>query len=164
MGGGGSTYDYGFRIYNAQLGKFLSVDPLTYDFPWWTPYQFAGNTPIMAIDLDGLEILIGSSMALPMEPILTLPRVGPITIPMRLLPPTEIVLPPIVPNLPNDLTVGQPKVEASEDIDWHLPPSSPSDLGSNWEEITSPENKSGNNREFRNRNKPEEIIRFDKVY
>jgi RHS repeat-associated protein len=28
MGGGGSTYDYGFRIYNAQLGKFLSVDPL----------------------------------------------------------------------------------------------------------------------------------------
>ncbi len=27
MGGGGSTYDYGFRIYNPQIGKFLSVDP-----------------------------------------------------------------------------------------------------------------------------------------
>ncbi len=55
MGGGGNTYDYGFRIYNAQLGKFLSVDPLTRSYPWYTPYQFAGNTPINAIDLDGLE-------------------------------------------------------------------------------------------------------------
>jgi RHS repeat-associated protein len=58
MGGGGSTYDYGFRIYNAQLGKFLSVDPLTKSYPWYTPYQFAGNMPISAIDLDGLEELI----------------------------------------------------------------------------------------------------------
>lgn len=55
MGGGGSTYDYGFRIYNPQIGKFLSVDPLTSSYPWYTPYQFAGNKPIVAIDLDGLE-------------------------------------------------------------------------------------------------------------
>jgi hypothetical protein len=31
------------------------VDPLTKDFAWYTPYQFAGNTPIQAIDLDGME-------------------------------------------------------------------------------------------------------------
>lgn len=55
MGGGGSTYDYGFRIYNPHIGKFLSVDPLTKKYPWYTPYQFAGNMPIAAIDLDGLE-------------------------------------------------------------------------------------------------------------
>ncbi|MDR7130079.1 RHS repeat-associated protein [Algoriphagus sp. 4150] len=55
MGGGGSTYDYGFRIYNPKIAKFLSVDPLSPDYPWYTPYQFAGNTPIAAIDLDGLE-------------------------------------------------------------------------------------------------------------
>jgi len=55
MGGGSSTYDYGFRIYNAALGKFLSVDPLYKDFPWYSPYQFAGDKPIWAIDLDGLE-------------------------------------------------------------------------------------------------------------
>jgi RHS repeat-associated protein len=55
MGGGGSTYDYGFRIYNPSLGKFLSVDPLTASYPWYTPYQFAGNMPINCIDLDGLE-------------------------------------------------------------------------------------------------------------
>jgi RHS repeat-associated protein len=55
MGGGDQTYDYGFRIYNPGLAKFLSVDPLHKSFPWYTPYQFAGNKPIWAIDLDGLE-------------------------------------------------------------------------------------------------------------
>lgn len=35
--------------------KFLSVDPLTNKYPMLTPYQFASNTPIQAIDLDGLE-------------------------------------------------------------------------------------------------------------
>jgi RHS repeat-associated protein len=55
MGGGGATYDYGFRIYNPQIARFLSVDPLTASYPWYTPYQFAGNKPIWCIDLDGLE-------------------------------------------------------------------------------------------------------------
>jgi len=55
MGGGGSTYDYGFRIYNAQIGKFLSVDPLTKSYPSWSPYPFAMNSPISGVDLDGLE-------------------------------------------------------------------------------------------------------------
>jgi len=57
MGGGGSTYDYGFRIYNGQIGKFLSVDPLTREFPYLSPYQFANNTPIKSIDIEGLEQL-----------------------------------------------------------------------------------------------------------
>src|SRR5690606_6309112 len=55
LGGGGSTYDYGFRIYNPGIAKFLSVDPLSPDYPWYTPYQFAGNMPIWAADVDGLE-------------------------------------------------------------------------------------------------------------
>jgi RHS repeat-associated protein len=41
MGGCGQTYDYGFRIYNPALGKFLSVDPLTRKYAMLTPYQFA---------------------------------------------------------------------------------------------------------------------------
>jgi RHS repeat-associated protein len=55
VSGDGNQYDYGFRIYNPRLGRFLSVDPLTRSYPWYTPYQFAGNKPIIAIDLDGLE-------------------------------------------------------------------------------------------------------------
>ena len=53
--GEGNQQDYGMRIYDPRLGKFLSVDPLTRGYPWYTPYQFAGNKPIWAIDLDGLE-------------------------------------------------------------------------------------------------------------
>ena len=55
VSGSGNSYDYGFRIYNPRLGRFLSVDPLFKSYPWYTPYQFAGNLPIWAIDLDGLE-------------------------------------------------------------------------------------------------------------
>ncbi|GAA3954571.1 hypothetical protein GO495_31455 [Chitinophaga oryziterrae] len=53
--GEGNQQDYGMRVYDSRSGKFLSVDPLTKDFAWYTPYQFAGNTPIQAIDLDGAE-------------------------------------------------------------------------------------------------------------
>lgn len=53
--GDGNEYDYGFRIYDPRIGRFLSVDPLFKTYPWYTPYQFAGNKPIIAIDLDGLE-------------------------------------------------------------------------------------------------------------
>ncbi len=48
-------YDYGFRIYNPAIGKFLSVDPLTAKYAMLTPYQFASDSPIANIDLDGLE-------------------------------------------------------------------------------------------------------------
>ena len=53
--GSNTHYDYGARIYNPAIAKFLSVDPLTKDYPELTPCQFASNTPIQAIDLDGLE-------------------------------------------------------------------------------------------------------------
>ncbi len=54
----GNQYDYGFRIYNLRLGKFLSVDPLTKSYPMLTPYQFASNTPIWEVDLDGKKAVI----------------------------------------------------------------------------------------------------------
>ncbi len=53
--GEGNQQDYGMRVYDPRIGKFLSVDPLTKDYPFYTPYQFAGNMPIKFIDLDGLE-------------------------------------------------------------------------------------------------------------
>ena len=43
------------RIYDGRLGRFLSVDPLAEDYPYYTPYQFAGNSPIELIDIDGAE-------------------------------------------------------------------------------------------------------------
>ena len=48
-------YDYGFRYYDPQIGRFPQLDPLTHYFPYYTPYQYAGCEPIANVDLDGLE-------------------------------------------------------------------------------------------------------------
>jgi RHS repeat-associated protein len=53
--GAGNQQDYGARVYDPRLGRFLSTDPLSKSFPWYSPYQFAGNMPIAAVDLDGEE-------------------------------------------------------------------------------------------------------------
>lgn len=53
--GVGNQIDYGTRVYDPRLGRFLSMDPMSKSFPWYTPYQFAGNKPIANLDLDGLE-------------------------------------------------------------------------------------------------------------
>lgn len=51
----GNEQDYGMRIYDPRLGRFLSVDPITAKYPELTPYQFASNSPIQYIDQDGKE-------------------------------------------------------------------------------------------------------------
>lgn len=53
--GVGNQQDYGMRIYDPRIGKFLSVDPLTKGYPMLTPYQFASNSPVKHKDIDGLE-------------------------------------------------------------------------------------------------------------
>src|SRR5574343_657535 len=53
--GDGNQQDYGMRVYDGRIGKFLSVDPLTRGFANLTPFQFASNSPIANIDLDGGE-------------------------------------------------------------------------------------------------------------
>lgn len=57
--GEGNQQDYGMRIYDPRLGRFLSPDPLIVygkKYPELSTYQFASNTPIVAIDIDGLEM------------------------------------------------------------------------------------------------------------
>lgn len=51
--GEGNQQDYGMRVYDPRLGRFLSVDPLTRQYPYSTPYSFAGNNPIELIDENG---------------------------------------------------------------------------------------------------------------
>jgi RHS repeat-associated protein len=48
-------YYYGMRYYSAWTCRFMSVDPLAGKYPYLTPYQYASNDPIGAIDIDGLE-------------------------------------------------------------------------------------------------------------
>ncbi len=51
--GTGNQVDFGARIYDPRLGRFLSIDPLTKQYPFNTPYSYASNSPIVAIDQDG---------------------------------------------------------------------------------------------------------------
>lgn len=53
--GEGNQQDYGLRIYDPRVGKFLSVDPLANKYPYYSTYHFAGNSPIKYIDMDGGE-------------------------------------------------------------------------------------------------------------
>lgn len=54
--GGGNSYDFGDRIYDSRLGKWLSLDPLQAKFPMLSPYTFVANNPIFYIDPDGRDI------------------------------------------------------------------------------------------------------------
>ncbi len=54
-GQSGSHYTTEFRALDVRIGRWLSVDALTEKFPELSPYQFADNTPMWAIDIDGLE-------------------------------------------------------------------------------------------------------------
>ncbi len=48
-------YYYGARYYAAWLCRFVSVDPIQFEYPELTPYQYANNRPVTMIDIDGLE-------------------------------------------------------------------------------------------------------------
>lgn len=65
--------DYGMRISDNRLGRFLSVDPLTRDYAFYSPYQYAGNKPTRFTDLDGLEENGNSTDAKIFVPIFSLP-------------------------------------------------------------------------------------------
>ncbi len=49
-------YDFGARIYDSRIGRWLSVDPAFKDYPSYTPYNFGANSPIVNIDSDGKRI------------------------------------------------------------------------------------------------------------
>lgn len=56
---GWHTYDYGFRGYYAPIGRFTSIDPLAEQTPWQSPYAYANNNFINAIDWMGLSGMTG---------------------------------------------------------------------------------------------------------
>ena len=53
--GEGNSLNYKFRMHDPRVGRFFAVDPLEFKYPFFSPYQFSANTPIMAVELEGLE-------------------------------------------------------------------------------------------------------------
>jgi RHS repeat-associated protein len=51
--GNGNQQDYGMRIYDPRLGRFLSKDYYGNKYPDLSPYSYAVNNPIRMIDVDG---------------------------------------------------------------------------------------------------------------
>jgi RHS repeat-associated protein len=59
-------YDYGARIYDARIGRWLSVDPLQKKYPNWTPYAYAMNSTLKLKDIDGKDVgvtIIGNTIS-----------------------------------------------------------------------------------------------------
>lgn len=47
------AYDFGARMYDARLGRWLSVDPYKEKYPSFSPYHSFANNPILIIDTEG---------------------------------------------------------------------------------------------------------------
>ena len=53
--GDGNSYDFGARLYDPRLGRWLSLDPLARKYPSMSPYIFTGNNPVLFVDYDGKD-------------------------------------------------------------------------------------------------------------
>lgn len=51
--GKGNSLDFGARVYDSRLGRFLSMDPKYRQLPYLSPYSYASNSPIFLIDDNG---------------------------------------------------------------------------------------------------------------
>jgi hypothetical protein len=50
--------DYGARLYNPAIGRWLSLDPLMKKYPNMSPYIFTANNPVIYVDYDGKDFIL----------------------------------------------------------------------------------------------------------
>jgi len=51
--GEGNSLDYGARIYDSRLGRWMALDPMMAKYPNESPYTYAGNNPTYLVDISG---------------------------------------------------------------------------------------------------------------
>jgi RHS repeat-associated protein len=57
VSGSGNSLDFGARMYDSRLGRWLARDPKTGRLPSFSPYMFVNNDPIRYIDPDGAFLI-----------------------------------------------------------------------------------------------------------
>lgn len=58
FGGEGNSYDFGARLYNPRIGRWMATDPLAIEYPQLSPYNFSNNSPLVYKDPDGRDIIV----------------------------------------------------------------------------------------------------------
>ncbi|MNX77013.1 hypothetical protein D3C86_1085330 [compost metagenome] len=59
--GGGNSYDFGARILDPRIGRWLTIDPLAVKYPDLSTYNFVANSPIIFLDPDGRVITFANT-------------------------------------------------------------------------------------------------------
>lgn len=62
--GEANSYDFGARMHDPRVGRFLSLDPLAAKYPSLSDYAFVANSPLNSIDPDGRLILFINGLRL----------------------------------------------------------------------------------------------------
>ncbi len=58
--GVGNSLDFGARIYDSRLGRWLSIDYLSKKYPMHSPYNFCADNPILFLDRDGNDWFVNN--------------------------------------------------------------------------------------------------------
>ena len=74
--GGGNSLDFGARMYDSRLGKWLSIDPLAAKYPYLSPFNYVANNPIIYIDPDGKVIRLGGNSTMGLADIMSILPAG----------------------------------------------------------------------------------------
>jgi RHS repeat-associated protein len=56
--GDGNSYDFGARMYDSRIGRWMSIDPLFQKYSALTPYNFSLNSPLLFKDFDGRDAIV----------------------------------------------------------------------------------------------------------
>ncbi len=54
--GGWDAYDYGARMYDPAMGRFMTMDPMAEKYYSVSPYAYCGNNPVNRIDPTGMAV------------------------------------------------------------------------------------------------------------
>ena len=60
--GAGNSYDFGARMLDTRLGRWLSIDELSSKYSSFSGYNYCFNNPIVLTDPDGRDIVQGKEL------------------------------------------------------------------------------------------------------